>query len=175
MKVNILDQNNKVIAYSDYDNYKSCIENMTEANFVGVKALFEDIQSAGLEIIKSLHASVLRRKMGNRSTEELLTLERQVRAAEAMEAGNPRPAQTIMLENLKVGDESLNDIAARILAKADAGDMLIGIAGGKKRDGEKAIEAAVTTEEVEMIVTGATAVIEQAESDYDAMIAQLMA
>lgn len=127
-------------------------------------AILDAEKSAAVSRIKQQHAAALKLLSGAASTEERDTWPVQLQAAQAFISGTKTPEQTAMLTALLVPGETKTALAKNIVAKNMALQDLIGMAGGLKRQTERAVKEATTIEAIE-------AAMDEAAQKMDAAIA----
>ena len=129
----------------------------------GKKALFEAGQHLAHRAIDEQHASLMRQLTGGATIEERDTWQSKELASVALLAETATAGQIQML-TIEAGYLSTTPdvLAAKIIAKADAFKMLIGLAAGIRGKAHAAVDAAKT--EAQLDAVGDTARTEIAEA-----------
>lgn len=106
-------------------------------------------QAEALTLVREHHAQMMSKAVGNASEIERDTWPVQLQAAVAITAKIATDGQQAMVTSMLVEDETLEIWAAKVLAKNNAMQQLIGVAQGIKRRAEKAIESAPDSAAIE--------------------------
>lgn len=127
-------------------------------------------RQAALERVKQQHAHALQQLSGDATAEERDTWPVQLQAALSYTAGTASASQQAMLAALVVEGETPAVLSSRIIAKNQAIQTLIGLAGGLKRRTESAVIAATTTEAITDIMATAAVQMQAAITEYQRAI-----
>lgn len=123
-------------------------------------------RQAAVERIKQQHALALKQLSGDATTEERDTWPVQLQAALAYTAGAASASQHAMLSSLVVDGETPAALSSRIIAKDQAIQTLIGLAGGLKRRTEIAVLAATTADAISAIMAAAAEQMQIAIAEF---------